>query len=323
MTCATLEARPTTGPLQTMSEPRRAEGVPHTAANANREPELALESCAGRKRMAICIVAYNAASTISWVLDRIPESVWRDVEEVFVFDDSSADDTYLRGLGYKVHHGRAKLSVFKNERNLGYGGNQIRGYQYAIKRGYDVVALLHGDGQYAPEALPLLLEPLLKGEADAVFGSRMLERGKALEGGMPLYKYVGNKVLTAFENVALGMNLSEFHSGYRVYSCAALRQLPFEKNTHDFHFDTQIIIQLRAAGMRIVELPIPTYYGDEICYVNGIKYAKDVFRSVVQFRAHALGLARRSEYEIKARLPGDFSESSGSAQGAGSPLLAG
>lgn len=254
-----------------------------------------------RKRIAIFIVAYNAASTLSWVLDRIPESVWEDVEEVFVFDDSSKDDTYLLGLGYKMHHGRAKLSVFKNEKNLGYGGNQIRGYQYAIERGYDIVALLHGDGQYAPEALPLLLEPLKRGEADAVFGSRMLEQGSALKGGMPLYKYLGNKVLTTFENAALGMHLSEFHSGYRLYSCKALKELPFDKNTHEFHFDTQIIIQMHAAGMRIVELPIPTYYGDEICYVNGMKYAKDVFRSVVEYRAHELGLQHHAEYELKPR----------------------
>jgi 2-polyprenyl-3-methyl-5-hydroxy-6-metoxy-1,4-benzoquinol methylase len=284
-----------------MSEARRAEAGTEIGAESSREAEPVPESRAGRKRIAICIVAYNAASTISWVLDRIPESVWRDVEEVFVFDDSSADDTYLLGLGYKVHHGRAKLSVFKNDQNLGYGGNQIRGYQYAIERGYDIVALLHGDGQYAPEALPLLLEPLIKGEADAVFGSRMLEQGKALKGGMPLYKYLGNKVLTVFENAALGMNLSEFHSGYRLYSCEALKQLPFDKNTHDFHFDTQIIIQLQAAGMRIVELPIPTYYGDEICYVNGMKYAKDVFRSVLEFRGHELGLVHRAEYELKPR----------------------
>lgn len=250
------------------------------------------------KRIAIFIVAYNAASTLRQVLDRIPEEVWAKVEEVFVFDDSSKDDTYLVGLGYKALHGKAKLSVFRNEKNLGYGGNQIRGYQYAIKQGYDIVVLLHGDGQYAPEALPSLLAPLERGEADAVFGSRMLDQGGALRGGMPLYKYVGNKILTTFENAALGMTLSEFHSGYRLYSTHALRKLPFEKNTHDFHFDTQIIIQMHAAGMRIAELPIPTYYGDEICHVNGMKYAKDVFRSVVDFQLHKLGVKAHPEYAI-------------------------
>ncbi|HET8935617.1 MAG TPA: bifunctional glycosyltransferase/class I SAM-dependent methyltransferase [Polyangiales bacterium] len=251
------------------------------------------------KRIAILIVAYNAAGTLRNVLDRIPKSVWERVEEVMVFDDSSRDDTYLVGMGYKAHHGQSKLSVFRNDVNLGYGGNQIRGYMHAIDKGYDIVALIHGDGQYAPEALPELLKPLEAGEADAVFGSRMLKPGGALAGGMPLYKFVGNKILTSFENAALGMSLSEFHSGYRLYSCAALKKIPFHKNTHDFHFDTQIIIQMHAAGLRIVEVPIPTYYGDEICHVNGMKYAKDVVRSVIQYEMHELGLQTRPEYEVE------------------------
>lgn len=252
------------------------------------------------KRIAIFIVAYNASSTLAKVLDRIPEAVWTRVEEVFVFDDESRDDTFQVGLDYKRNSQRANLHVFRNETNLGYGGNQIRGYQYAIQRGFDIVALLHGDGQYAPEALPQLLAPLENGEADAVFGSRMAVTGAALKGGMPLYKYVGNRILTTFENAMLGMDLTEFHSGYRLYSMAALRAIPFEKNTHDFHFDTQIIIQLHAAHKRILELPIPTYYGDEICHVNGMRYAKDVFLSVLQYRAHELGLTSRPEYAIAA-----------------------
>jgi 2-polyprenyl-3-methyl-5-hydroxy-6-metoxy-1,4-benzoquinol methylase/GT2 family glycosyltransferase len=250
-------------------------------------------------RIAIFVVTYNAANSLRSLLDRIPTSVWERVDEVFVFDDESQDDTFLVGLGYKVHNAQPKLSVFRNEKNLGYGGNQIRGYKYAIDKGYDIVALLHGDGQYAPEALPELLAPLERGEADAVFGSRMIQRGAALEGGMPLYKYVGNKILTAFENAALGMNLSEFHSGYRIYSTAALAEIPFEKNTHDFHFDTQIIIQLHEAGKRILEVPIPTYYGDEICYVNGMKYARDVVRSVGEYHLHRLGMQRAAKYEIR------------------------
>jgi 2-polyprenyl-3-methyl-5-hydroxy-6-metoxy-1,4-benzoquinol methylase len=251
-----------------------------------------------RKRIAIFIVTYNAVKTLSSVLDRIPQEIWNKVEEVFVFDDSSPDDTFLVGMGYKALHGKAKLSVFRNEKNLGYGGNQIRGYRYAIDQGYDIVALLHGDGQYAPEALPELLKPLESGEADAVFGSRMMTDGAARAGGMPLYKFVGNKILTQFENAMLGTSLSEFHSGYRLYSCKALQQIPFEKNTHDFHFDTQIIIQLHAAAMRIVEVPIPTYYGDEICHVNGMKYAKDVVRSVLEYQLHELGVRHHAEYEV-------------------------
>jgi 2-polyprenyl-3-methyl-5-hydroxy-6-metoxy-1,4-benzoquinol methylase len=250
------------------------------------------------RRIAIFIVTYNAASTLRSVRDRIPEPVWEKVEEVFVFDDSSRDETFLVGMGYKAHHGRAKLNVYRNEKNLGYGGNQIRGYTYAIEQGYDIVVLLHGDGQYAPEALPGLLAPLEAGEADAVFGSRMMTKGGALRGGMPLYKYIGNRILTHFENAALGMSLSEFHSGYRAYSCHALSKVPFHKNSHDFHFDTQIIIQLHAAGLRIVETPIPTYYGDEISHVNGMKYAANVVRSVVDYELHQLGLRHSPEYEV-------------------------
>ena len=251
-----------------------------------------------RKKVAIFIVTYNAVKTLRQVLDRIPENVWDRVDEVFVFDDGSQDDTFLVGLGYKQLHGKAKLSIFRNEENLGYGGNQIRGYKYAIEQGHDIVALLHGDGQYAPEALGDLLEPLDRGEADAVFGSRMLNKGAAREGGMPLYKYVGNKILTSFENAMLGTHLSEFHSGYRLYSTEALKKIPFDRNTQDFHFDTQIIIQFHAAGLRIVELPIPTYYGDEICHVNGMKYAKDVVASVMRYEAHELGLQHHPEYAV-------------------------
>lgn len=256
-------------------------------------------SSSGEKRIAILVVAYNAASTLHGVLDRIPRSVWSRVAEVFVFDDSSADDTYLVGLGYKAAHDESKLNVFRHERNLGYGGNQIRGYQYAIEKGYDVVVLLHGDGQYAPEALPDLLGPLERGEADAVLGSRMMIPGAARAGGMPLYKYLGNRVLTAFENAALGMELSEFHSGYRAYSTAALRDVPFDENTRDFHFDTQILIQLNAAGKRICEVPIATYYGDETCHVNGMRYAMNVVRSVARYKLHARGMRSREAHRSR------------------------
>ncbi|MBI4699756.1 MAG: methyltransferase domain-containing protein [Deltaproteobacteria bacterium] len=251
-------------------------------------------------KVAIVVVAYNAVGTLAQVLGRIPPAMWERVEEVIVFDDSSQDDTYLVALGYREHARRVKMSVLRNEANLGYGGNQKRAYRYAIDKGYDVVALLHGDGQYAPELLPELLAPLERGEADAVFGSRMMERGRALRGGMPLYKYVGNRILSEMENLLLGMSLSEFHSGYRLYSLRALAQLPFERNTDDFHFDTQIIIQLHAAGMRIVELPIPTYYGSEICYVSGLRYAWNVTQSVLRFRGHELGLRAEPAYELAA-----------------------
>jgi len=136
------------------------------------------------------------------------------------------------------------VTVLRNEQNQGYGGNQKIGYCYAIQEGFDFVAMIHGDGQYAPEALPRMLEPLCSGEADAVFGSRMMTRFGALWGGMPLYKFAGNKVLTFVQNRLLGTRLSEFHSGYRIYSVRALERLHFRLDSNDFHFDTQVIIQL-------------------------------------------------------------------------------
>jgi 2-polyprenyl-3-methyl-5-hydroxy-6-metoxy-1,4-benzoquinol methylase len=245
-----------------------------------------------RPRLLILIVAYNAERNIAAVLARVPHHLAQDYEvEVLVLDDSSKDLTFEKSR--EVVRGGAipfPLHVLFNPVNQGYGGNQKIGYHFAIERGFDFVALVHGDGQYAPECLPELVRPLRDGEADAVFGSRMLEKAAALRGGMPLYKYVGNKILTRFQNRMLGSSLSEFHSGYRVYAVAALRRIPFALNTNDFHFDTEIIVQLMLAGLRIRELPIPTYYGDEICRVNGLKYAWDVTRAVVVARSQQMGL---------------------------------
>lgn len=250
------------------------------------------------KRIGILIVSYNAVTTIAKVLKRIPADVWENVEEVVVFDDASRDHTYELALGLKMLSGLDKLTVIKNDSNLGYGGNQKLGYKYFIEKGFDVVVLLHGDGQYAPEILSHLYAPLVSGEAEAVFGSRMMrEYGGAIKGGMPIYKYLGNKVLTYFENGALGLKLTEFHSGYRAYSLAALRKIDFDHMTDVFHFDTQIIIKLHHQGFRIKEVPIPTYYGDEICHVNGMKYAKDVFASVVRYRRTVKSLACYPEFK--------------------------
>lgn len=242
------------------------------------------------KKVAIFIVAFNASSTIAKVLDRIPSSVWELAEEVFIFDDASRDNTYLAAEEWKKAKGQEKLVIFKNKINQGYGGNQKVGYEYAIRKGFDFVVLLHGDGQYAPETLPEILAPLLDGRAAAVFGSRMLLPGGARAGGMPLYKFVGNKILTTFENWATGAKLSEWHSGYRAYSTKALSQIPFQLNTNDFHFDTEIIIQLLDRKLPIVEIAIPTHYGDEISHVNGIIYAINIFKVIVQHKAHKCGL---------------------------------
>ena len=237
------------------------------------------------KRIGILIVTYNAITTLSRVLKRIPPAVWKNVAEIAVFDDSSQDSTYELAMGLKVLRDLPKLHVIRHEKNLGYGGNQKAGYRYFMEKGFDAVVLLHGDGQYAPEFLASLYHPLVTEEADAVFGSRMMKNyGGALKGGMPLYKYVGNRILSEFENRALGLKLTEFHSGYRAYSLKALREIRFDDMTDDFHFDTEIIIKLHHQGFLIREVPIPTYYGDELCYVNGLKYAKDVFVAVERYK---------------------------------------
>lgn len=243
-------------------------------------------------KLLIFIVAYQAESTIIGVLSRIPESIAHEFEvEVLIIDDSSSDTTFETSLSYVNNSAFFfKTTVLFNPVNQGYGGNQKIGYQYAIKNEYDFVALIHGDGQYAPECLPELLAPLRSAQAEAVFGTRMQEKGAALKGGMPLYKFIGNKILTGFENWILKINLSEFHSGYRLYSVSALKKIPFQLNSNDFHFDTEIIIQFIFAKHRIYEMPIPTYYGNEICRVNGIKYAWNVFLAATRARLQSAGL---------------------------------
>ena len=196
-------------------------------------------------------------------------------------------------------HSAFKITVLRTPENQGYGGNQKLGYRYAIDNGFDIVALLHGDGQYAPEKLPALLVPLIAGEADAVFGSRMIDKRAARAGGMPLYKWLGNQILTGFQNWMLGTRLSEFHSGYRLYSTRALARIPFEKNTNDFHFDTEIIVQFVLKNLRITELPIPTYYGDEICHVNGLKYAWDICKTMLRAQFHQANLLFDRKFDLE------------------------
>ncbi len=257
-------------------------------------------------RIGILVVAYNAASTLASVIDRIPKDFSQKIADILVCDDHSQDSTYLVGLGYKQMTPDLPLTVIRHPKNLGYGGNQKVGYRMAIERGLDFIVLLHGDGQYAPECLPDMVAPLERGECEVVLGSRMMIPGAARRGGMPLYKYIGNKVLTKMQNTVLGTSLSELHSGYRAYSTRALASLPFEENSDGFDFDTQLLIQLHDAGKRIREIPIPTYYGDEICYVNGLKYARDVTRITFGYRFQKVGFGTGrlgsvgDEYQLKA-----------------------
>lgn len=255
---------------------------------------------APRSRLLIFIVAYYAESTLAGVLERIPRQVFDRFDcEILIVDDASEDRTFAIGRAYQKIHPEIRITVLRNTYNQGYGGNQKIGYAYAIEEGFDWVALLHGDGQYAPEELPNLIRPFEEARADAVFGSRMLSRWGAIKGGMPLYKFVGNRILTSIQNLLLGSSLSEFHSGYRLYSVAALRAVPFRLNANDFHFDTEIIIQFLNAGHRIVELPIPTFYGDEICRVNGIAYAANVILATLRNWFHRAGLLYRRSFDTR------------------------
>ena len=259
-------------------------------------------------RIGVLVVAYNAEATLQKVLQRIPADVHSKIEEVFVFDDASSDRTYETGRSLMNEPGGHKLSIFRNPVNLMYGGNQRKGYQYAIARNLDIVVLLHGDGQYAPEVMQELLTPLENGTADMVMGSRMMIPGAALRGNMPMYKYVGNKILTWTENTLAGSKLTEFHSGYRAYSVQALRQIPLDSMTWNWHFDTQIILEFLKKGFRIQEVPIPTYYGDEICHVNGIPYALNCIRETFKYAARerwrrpAAGSAGRDETDAALSL---------------------
>jgi glycosyltransferase involved in cell wall biosynthesis len=253
-----------------------------------------------KPRVLVFVIAYYAEKTLRWVLDRIPRSIFEVYDcEVLVVDDASNDDTFRIGREYGREHPELRLTVLRNRFNRGYGGNQKVGYAYAITEGFEHVVMVHGDGQYAPEELHAMIEPLADGRYDAVLGTRMADRDSALRGGMPLYKYVGNRILSTFQNAVLGTRLTEFHSGYRAYSVELLRRIPFALNTDDFHFDTEIIVQLLQARARVLEHPIPTYYGDEICRVDGMRYARDVAVATVACAAHRMGLFYQRRYDCE------------------------
>lgn len=253
------------------------------------------------KKLLIYVVAFNHEQFIEKVLDRIDEKIFEKYEtEILINDDSSEDDTLkiLNEYKNKNDYKNKKITILSNPDNLGYGGNQKIGYYYAIKKNYDFVALVHGDGQYAPELLDDLIVNMEHNSADAVFGSRMLIKNGALKGGMPLYKFVGNKILTFFQNKILSSNLSEFHSGYRIYKVDALKKIPFHLNSNDYSFDTEIIIQLLFSKSKISEFAIPTYYGKEISYVNGFYYAYRIMIESLKARIQSIGILYDRKYDV-------------------------
>ena len=243
----------------------------------------------------VLVVAYNAENTIASLLKRIPEEIWEKSNEILVSDDSSQDNTTETCMKWKKANKKENLKIIKQKKNLGYGGNQKFGYNYAIKKGYDLVIMLHGDVQYAPEDAVRLIKPLENDEADMVFGSRIA--GNPLKGGMPFYKFLGNKFLTFIENTILRQKLTEYHSGFRLYSTEALKKIPFNLNHRGFHFDTQILIQLKIANLRIKELPIETHYGDEKCYVKVVPYGLNILKELCKYLLTKNNLKKYKRYD--------------------------
>jgi len=230
-------------------------------------------------RVLIFVVAYEAERHIIDTLTRIPHEALSQINyHTLIIDDASQDRTSDLVASYITDHPQLSITAQKNPSNAGYGGNQKIGYDYAIQHNFDIVVLLHGDGQYAPDYLPQMIQPLLDGGADVVLGSRMLDKRAALKGGMPFYKLIANQALTTIQNKLMGVHLAEWHTGYRSYRVALLKKTSYSTNSDYFDFDTEIIIQCIKAGARIKELSIPTFYGDEISYVNGVKYAWKILK---------------------------------------------
>jgi len=226
--------------------------------------------------------AYNAEKTLARTYADIPQG---SVDDVILVDDASRDRTVeeARRLG---------LHVVVHAKNRGYGGNQKTCYRTALERGADIVVMVHPDHQYDPTVIPKLVEPLIAGECDAVFGSRMLG-GRPIQGGMPKWKYLGNIFLTAVENATFLIYLTEYHSGFRAYSRRYLEAVDLEANSDGFVFDTQIIAQGMARGLRIREIPIETRYFDEasqIAFGPSVRYGFAILKTMAQYKLHAWGI---------------------------------
>jgi glycosyltransferase involved in cell wall biosynthesis len=278
---------------------RRLDWVKECAANeiTDAERQTALRVLC-EKRVALFVVAYNAERLVESVVRRVPEEILDGFAEIILIDDSSTDATFEVAQRLRTELESTVLNVYRTPFNRGYGGNQKLGYLYCIRKGYDFVVLLHGDGQYAPEYLPRVLAALDE-PSDAVFASRMLERKRALKGGMPIHKWVGNQILTGFGNAVLGTRLSEFHSGFRAYRVSSLARIPFTYNSDGFHFDTEIIAQGAQSSWKISEVTIPTYYGEEVCHVPGLLYARHFVTSLIKSRLVPLGIFYQRNFDIE------------------------
>jgi glycosyltransferase involved in cell wall biosynthesis len=246
------------------------------------------------KRLVVVLPAYNAALTLRRTVAEIDRSV---VDEILVVDDASTDGTVkeARSLG---------LETIRHDRNKGYGGNQKTCYHEALARGADIVVMLHPDYQYSPHLVPAMAAMIAYGDYDFILGSRILAQNPTT-GGMPMWKYVSNRVLTLFENLVVGYKLSEYHTGLRAYSRELLEMLPLEHNSDNFIFDNQLIVQAMAVGARIGELSCPTRYeadSSSVDFVQSLRYGLGVLRTSWQYRRFSQGRARYPYLEIDRRL---------------------
>lgn len=243
-----------------------------------------------KPKVVVVMPAYNAAGTLDKTVKDIPEGF---ADEIIVVDDASTDDTarIAKDLG---------LTVIVHERNRGYGANQKTCYDEALKRNADIIIMIHPDYQYDSRISPLFAELVEKGVCDIVMGSRVRTRKECLDSGMPLYKYLSNRMLTIMENIITGQNLSEWHTGYRAYSRKVLETIPYHKNSDDFVFDSQLLIQAAYFGFKIGDLPVPCRYMDEASSINfrrSIVYGLGTLKTLVQFILQKSGLARFSIFE--------------------------
>jgi glycosyltransferase involved in cell wall biosynthesis len=246
-------------------------------------------SLKGDSKVVVVMPARNAARTLERTVSAVPRE-W--VDEIIMVDDSSTDETVEIGRRLPVH-------LIWHPHNVGYGGNQKTCYLEALQRDADVVVMLHPDGQYEPTLIPKLIAPILREEADFVLGSRLAEPGAALAGGMPRYKYLANRALTAIENRVLGTRLSELHTGYRAYSRRVLMGVPFLRNALDFSFDSEMLMQAVHFGFRITEVPARTRYFAEASSVTlwpAVVYGIKTLLAALRLTLHRSGILRSRKY---------------------------
>ena len=241
-------------------------------------------------RVIAVMPAYNAALTLERTLRDIPPG---SVDEVLLVDDCSKDDTVAiaRRLG---------ITVIEHQENTGYGGNQKTCYRYALETGADVIVMIHPDYQYDSRVIPYAVGFLELGICDVVLGSRIRTRCETLDGGMPVYKYVSNRLLTMFENVGLGQNLGDFHSGFRAYRREVLETVPFRNNSDDFVFDSQFLAQCVHFGFKLGDIPVPVRYFEEASSINfrrSFQYGMQTMATVVSLWLRRLHLARPKIFE--------------------------